>query len=222
MKHSPPASGVGDDVPERQPCRRPCSLPNGWAFAKWAAALLFIYTALSSATILVYHVCVDFPFFLKHDADAKSITYRHRAASAAQKATPRIESYLDIYFAHACGAWSQYDRSGSDALRVRTFVETFELLRDGDCLLVNGTPLREGQPYEATSYLHLHPWLKSRLRFKNLSLVTVSHVPGSRPRLAIHGSYGTVFAPVKGAIFLIASAALFLLARKRGRSTTST
>jgi hypothetical protein len=166
---------------------------------------------------------VDFPFFLKHDPADGSITYGHPIDQKTEVTTPRIEAFLDVYFAQASGMGAHYERSDTDDLTVRTFVGRIDLHRQDGRLTVNGTELATGQEFKAASYLHFHPWYMSRISFRNLGLVTVKHIPASKPRMVIHGKYGTEFSTGKGlsllAVVLLLRVGVGLLLKDRSHDS---
>jgi hypothetical protein len=176
---------------------------NGcYRLALWGLGLLLAYTLVSLGTFL-FRGEVDFPFFLAYDSQTKVISFRHNAYQTTEAITPRIQAFFDVYYANYGGMGPHYEESNSDKLHVDTLAGALRLERDGDNLLVNGQRLLPGQPHTCASYWHLHPWLKARLQLKNLGLVTIEHIPDSKPRLAVHGTYGTVFAPEKGSLLTL-------------------
>ncbi len=184
---------------------------------KWTIGILFVYTVVSFLTVYLFQGNVDFPWFLKYDADAKSITFRHRMNQTTEETAPQIECYLDVYFAHYGGLGADYHKSNTNILQLRMAAANVELRREGDELFINNRTLPEGQEYMQISYFHLHPWLKTRLTLQNLGLVTIKHIVGSKPRIVLYGRYGTEFASGKGSLILAALAIIMICLWIRSR-----
>lgn len=189
--------------------------PLALRLATWATGILLFYTLASFANLFLCHFNVDFPFFLDHNPTTKTISFR-RFSDEKTEGSPRIEFYLDTYYAHGHGAGGRYNRSDTDQLTVKTRAGAIQLKREGETLLVNGKPLPEGQLYKRIRYGLWHPWLAAHLEMKNLGVVTIANVKNSNPRLAIHGRCGTEACYEKGAAITFVLAGLFLFLLRMG------
>jgi hypothetical protein len=119
-----------------------------------------------------------------------------------RKEAPLIESFLTTYSAGFGGGGCYNRGSNSNVLDLRTDVGKLHLEREGDSLKVEGKELLTGSEFRSTNYLYWHPWLITRLEFKNMGLIVDCESNTSHKRIVIYGRSGTEFSLAKGFLSL--------------------
>jgi len=187
-------------------------------FVVWTVGILLASSIGAFSTFFGFHIFVDFPWFLEQNPETRTVSFGYCPFDSFEPGAPRIQVFLDMHESHASGMWSGLAESDTDELHVVAFAGNSSLRREGEILLVDGQRLAPGQECERTSYWHPHPWVKSRLRFRNLGVVTLQDFPGSPPRLVVHGTCGTMCSLEKGGVIVVGLAgALWYTIRRRRR-----
>jgi hypothetical protein len=119
-----------------------------------------------------------------------------------RKEAPLIEAFLTKYRAGFGGGGCYNRGSNSNLLELRTDVGKLDLEREGDSLKVDGKELLTGSEFRATNYLYWHPWLITRLEFKNMGVIEDCESNTSHERIVIYGRSGTEFSLAKGFLSL--------------------
>ena len=195
----------------------------GYKILLLALILFLIYTAFAGLSFLIFGGFMDFPCSIEYvEQDDCILSYRSEQDNGEDAS--RIEVFLTSYTAGFRGGGCLMKKSETNTLDVRTSVIDLGFERDGNRLKVNDEVLEEGAEFHLTNLYNWNPWIISRIRFKNLGLVTECQTGSDHQRIVIIGSYGTEVSLGKG---LSVSSALiagiiFTYLRLRGLKTDTT
>ena len=169
----------------------------GYKILLLALFLLLIYSVLAGLSSFVSVGYMDFPCFIEYvEQDDCILSYRSEQDSGEDAS--RIEVFLTSYEVGFHGGGCLMKKSETNTLDVRTSVIDLGFERDGNRLKVNDEVLEEGAEFHLTNLYNWNPWIISRIRFKNLGLVTECQTGSDHRRIVIIGSYGTEVSLGKG------------------------
>jgi hypothetical protein len=159
--------------------------------------ILLFYMIYSIVAIVVFRMNIDFPCFVGYDVNSSCISENMMHGYQNNDQNYRIETFLDSFSAYASGRGCYNGKSETNMLDINPNVK---LERAEEILKVNGAILEPGNEFQMVDFFNWNPWVISRIKFKNVGLVT-NCGSTTNPRIVIIGEEGTEISLIKGGLF---------------------
>jgi len=195
----------------------------GYKILLLALIIFLIYTAFAGLSFFIFGGFMDFPCSIEYvEQDDCILSYGSEQDNGEDAS--RIEVFLTSYAAGFRGGGCLMKKSETNTLDVRNSIIDLGFEREGSRLKVNDEVLEDGAEFHLTNFFNWNPWIISRIRFKNLGLVTECQTGSDRRSVVIIGSYGTEVSLGKGlsvSSVLIAGLIFTYLRLKRLKTDTT-